>query len=165
MSEPEQRARAMSIKDEHLMVWDHVNRLMGRRQSMTTIHLSVNAAIIGATAYILKGKVSFVGWQLLAMLLLLLTGMAASYMWTRLVAHYSTLLDWWYSTLRELESSHEHELPNLITREYKRFYTRPSKGPRLWFTRHELRLARLFIVAYAVFSVVVIVGLVGATWT
>ena len=103
MSEPEQRARAMSIKDEYLMVWDHVNRLMGRRQSMTTIHLSVNAAIIGATAYILKGKVSFVGWQLLAMLLLLLTGMAASYMWTRLVAHYSTLLDWWYSTLRELE--------------------------------------------------------------
>ncbi len=165
MNDPEKRPAAMSLKDQYMMVWEHVNRLMGRRQAMTGVHLTVNAAIIGATAYILKGKVTFVGWQLLAILLLLLAGMAASYMWTRLVTHYSTLLGWWYDMLRELEASYERELPNFITREYKRFYTRPVKGPRLWFTRHELRLARLFIIAYAAFSVIVLVGLVNSTWT
>ncbi|MCA9690092.1 MAG: hypothetical protein R3A51_17365 [Nannocystaceae bacterium] len=146
----------MGPDSRYTMLWTHVQTLMSRRQAVSSTYLAVNAAIIGALAYILKGE-ALIRWsQKLAMILLMLTGVAVCFLWSRLVLRYSRLLDWWYAELRALEASHEGELPDYVTREFLHFYKDPERGPRLWLTRHELRLSRVFIGAYVLFSALVL---------
>lgn len=134
---------------------------MSRRQSVTSIYLSVNAAIIGALAYMLKGSHPLTLGQQVAMVLLMIAGIVACSLWRRLVLRYSALLDWWYAELRSLEQR-EPELGDLVNREFAAFYQRRKTSadtrsrPELHLTVYESRLSWLFTVTYAVFTVILL---------
>ena len=120
----------MTRETEYTTFLDLVNHLSERRQTVTATYLSVNAALIGALAFLLQdGKLP--AWQQqVAVLVLLGAGIVACDLWRRILKQYNTLLDWWYGQLHELEK----ELPDssaLITKEYEALYAQarpPTAG-------------------------------------
>ncbi len=163
--------RGVTPIEQFRLCWDHVNDLMSRRQKVTATYLTVNSAVIGALAYMLKGAHPLTLGQQIAMVLLMVAGMVACGLWRRLVVRYSAFLDWWYGELRELEQAHP-ELGGIINREYAAFYERGQKSaitqkhPRLYLTSYETRLSWLFTGTYIVFSAILL-GLIALelrTW-
>ncbi|MGB1275873.1 MAG: RipA family octameric membrane protein [Nannocystaceae bacterium] len=151
----------MTPLEKFTLCWEHANRLMSRRQSATTVYLSVNSAILAALAYMLKGGHPLTIGQKVAMVLLMVAGCVACIFWRRLIMRYSALLDWWYAELRDLEQEHR-ELGGIISREYQVFYTDTKKHadtrkrPRLRLTVQENQLTWLFTGIYIVFSTVLL---------
>lgn len=78
----------------------HVNRLVERRQAVTTTYISVNVALTGAMAFLLSGPHAATN---VATLLLLCAGVIAATFWRRIIGQYRVLLNWWYGQLRALE--------------------------------------------------------------
>jgi hypothetical protein len=137
---------------------DHVEKLLDRRQSITSFYLSVNAAIATVIGLLLKDSQLQREWLALSVLILLVAGLGACWIWRSLLHQYEALLDWWYARLRELEAA----LPDsarLVTREYQEFYvttgsTKSSK--RIGMTQRELALNWIFTGLYAAFGLGII---------
>ena len=136
-----------------------MNNLSARRQNVTTTYLSVNAALVGAMAFLFKdGQLSNLSAQI-SSLMLLSSGIIACGLWRRLVVQYSTQIDWWYKQLRELESKIPHS-KKLITKEFSELYQQQNRGKKFTgMTRHEKRLTWLFTVVYIVFGISIVIYL------
>jgi len=144
---------------EYALFLEQAGKLAERRQSVTSTYLTVNAAVVGAIAFILK-DVQMVAWeQQLAALLLLIVGIVACSLWRRLIAQHSALLRWWYERLRVLEEAMP-ESSRLLTQEYQDLYVAQRGRVRIGLTRHEVRLTWLFTAAYAIFGLVILALLV-----
>ncbi|MAT96213.1 MAG: hypothetical protein CL608_03645 [Anaerolineaceae bacterium] len=133
---------------EYEIMITQVNGLMERRQNVTTIYLSVNAAIITVIAFLLQDVQQITLNQQVPILLLLLSGLAACDLWRRLIRDYRKLLNWWYEQIRKLETKLEND-KQIITREYNDLYKYGSVG----LTKYETRLAWLFTIVYLVFLI------------
>ncbi len=145
----------MQTHEEYSVFLEQVNTLIGRRQSITTTYLSVNAAIVGAIAFVLK-DVKMIGWgKYLSALMLLLAGVIICDLWRRLIRNYSTSVGWWYTQLRTLEEKMP-DCSKLLTKEYQELYANKPGG----VTRYENRLTWVFTIIYAVFGVVILVSLI-----
>ncbi|RLC88459.1 MAG: hypothetical protein DRI79_07765, partial [Chloroflexi bacterium] len=82
----------LTDSDEYQLFLGQVNKLTERRQAVTTAYLSVNAAIVGALAFLFK-DVQMPGWaQQASALVLLMSGIIACDLWRRLIAQYRSLL-------------------------------------------------------------------------
>jgi hypothetical protein len=148
----------MEKESEYALFLELVGKLAERRQSMTTTYLSVNAAIIGAVAFLFRDG-ELPGWQQqVAILILFLAGIVACDLWRRLLRQYKTLLGWWYKRLHFLEAE-MHECSSLITLEYQNLYATKKGNPRLGLTRYEIRLTWLFTIAYGLFAFAVVISL------
>jgi hypothetical protein len=93
-----------------------------------------------------------------SVLLLLLAGLIACWIWRSLLLQYGVLLDWWYGRLRELEAA----LPGsaqIVTREYNELYaaSRDKAAGRLSMTKRELMLIWIFIGLYTVFALGILI--------
>ena len=149
----------MQKDTEYALFLEQAGKLAERRQSVTSTYLTVNAAVVGAIAFILK-DVQMVAWeQQLAALLLLIVGIVACSLWRRLIAQHSALLRWWYERLRVLEEAMP-ESSRLLTQEYQDLYVAQRGRVRIGLTRHEVRLTWLFTAAYAIFGLVILALLV-----
>lgn len=92
----------MQTQVEYSLFLEQVNKLTERRQKVTATYLSVNAAIVGAIAFVLK-DVQMISWgKHLSALMLLIAGVIICDLWRRLIRQYSTLLGWWYTQLRAI---------------------------------------------------------------
>jgi len=147
----------MNSWEEYKIFLEQVNKLADRRQYTTTIYLTVNAAIIGALAFLFKDA-EMPGWQQQAtVLVLLLAGIVACDLWRRLLYQYKTLLGWWYKRLHLLEESLQG-CSCLIKQEYEHLYATKKGHPRLGLTRYEVRLTWLFTILYGLFSMAIVVA-------
>jgi hypothetical protein len=118
----------------------------------------VNAAILGALAFLFKDG-QMPGWSHgVSALLLFLAGMVACDLWRRLLKQHSTLLSWWYERLRTLETAMP-ECSKLVTREYEELYTAPRGRGHVGLTRYETGLTWLFTALYAAFGLALLVVL------
>ena len=101
-------------------------------------------------------------WLIAALLLLLVAGLIACWIWRSLLRQYEILLGWWYARLRELEES----LPDssrLVTREYQELYLDAKNKPfrqKIGMTSRELALNWIFTVIYLSFAVGILVSLI-----
>jgi hypothetical protein len=141
---------------------DHTEKLLDRRQSITSFYLSVNAAIATVIGLLLKDAQLQQEFLPLAILLLLAAGLGACWIWRSLIKQYERLLDWWYARLREMESGLP-EPARLITREYQELYAPAKSGKhvmRIGMTQRELALNWIFIGLYLVFGAGTILSLV-----
>ena len=140
--------------------FSHTEKLLDRRQFTTSFYLSVNTGILAALGFLVKNTHLTGVWLIAAVLLLLVAGIVACFIWRSLLRQYAILLDWWYARLRELEVA----LPdsaNLITREYQELYSAAKDRPRahrIGMTQRETALTWVFTALYAVFALGVIVS-------
>jgi hypothetical protein len=131
---------------------EQANKLTERRQSVTTTYLTVNGALIGVVALLLKDvKITELA-QIASVLVLLIAGIIACALWRRIIIQYSMLLRWWYEQLRRLEDtmSSDHRL---LTREYQELYAAESSKARVGLTRYETRLTWVFTALYIILGV------------
>lgn len=150
----------MDIQSEYMVAIDHVEKTIDRRQNITTVYLSVNAAVLGAISFVLKDGVT---WTQISTLFLLFAGIIASYIWRRLLLNYKVILNWWYGVIREIEINMDAKT-KLFVREYGEIY-RPEKKPsiKLGLTNHEVKLTWLFSFFYLGLSISLLVSLFTAT--
>ncbi len=150
----------MTRQDTYEMQQDHIKTLLDRRQSTTTFYLSVNTGILAVIGLLVKDAQMQAPWLVVSIVLLLIAGLIACWIWRSLLHQYEILLDWWYARLRELEA----DLPEpqrLITREYRDLYLTADQRPpmrRLGMTQRELALNAVFMVLYALFAAGLIVN-------
>ena len=149
----------MKKEIEYQLFLDQVNKLTERRQAVTATYLSVNAAIVGAVAFIFKDVDMLEGGRQASALVLLISGLVACDLWRRLINQYSTLLEWWYEQLRALEDVMT-ESSKLLTREHDDLYGGKSGKAPIGLTRYEVRLTRLFTLVYVAFGLVILLALV-----
>lgn len=148
----------MEKQFEYQLLFDHINRLTERRQNVTTIHLSVNAAIIGAMSFIIK-DITTLQWQLkISLIVLLSAGIISCDLWRRLIYQYRTLLAWWYGQLRQYENDNNDVL-KVITNEYNDLYCDKGQKPRLGITKYEIGLAGLFMSLYILFGIAILLSI------
>lgn len=141
----------MTKDGEYKLFLEYVNKLMERRQMVTTTYLSVNAAIVGALAFLLK-DVPMPHWAYqVSALALLFAGVIACDLWRRLIIQYKTLLSWWYGQLRDLEDRMP-ENTKLVNREYEALYLVKIDKKRVGLTRYETRLTWIFTALYVGFG-------------
>lgn len=147
----------MTVKEYELFL-SQVNEFMNRRQNVTTVYLSVNAAISGAIAFLI-GDVKLGGtWTLqLSIFLLIVAGIIACSLWRRLIIQYSILLGWWYEQLRLLEAEINGSR-KLLTKEYEQLYSRMHGKGKIGLSNYEIGLSWLFIILYLVFGLINIVA-------
>ncbi|MBC8492818.1 MAG: hypothetical protein H8D43_03455 [Chloroflexi bacterium] len=140
---------------EFQLALGHVEKLLDRRQANTSFYLFVNTGILAAIGLLIKDSGLTQEWLLVAILLLVVAGLIACWIWRSLLHQYEILLDWWYAHLRELEDT----IPGsakLVTREYEGLYVgaedrKPSE--RIGMTKRELLLNWVFIGLYAAFAI------------
>ena len=146
----------MQKEAEYTLFLELVSKLAERRQAMTSTYLSVNAAIIGAVAFLFKDG-ALPGWrQQVAVLVLFLAGIVACDLWRRLLNQYKTLLGWWYKRLHFLEDAMS-ECSGLIKQEYDNLYATKKGRPRLGLSRYEIRLTWLFTAVYSIFGLALVI--------
>ena len=144
---------------EYRLALDQANKLAERRQAITTTHLSVNAALTGATAFLFKdSNLPGVASQV-AVLAILFSGAVACGLWRRLIKHYSVLTGWWYEQIRSLESQLS-EGSKLITKEYQELYFKHTGKKDTRITPYETNLTWLFTAIYLVVGFALLVAII-----
>src|SRR5215510_11316211 len=144
------------MNEDYERAISQVKVLTDNRQAVTSTYLSVNTAIIGAIAFLLKdGQISGPA-QDVAILVFMGSGVVVCDLWRRLLAKYNSLLGWWYEQIRKLES----EIPasfKLYTREYEELYTKPKNRSRIGLSSYQAGLTWIFTMIYLIFGAAVAV--------
>lgn len=137
----------------------HINSLTNRRQNVTSVYLSVNVIVLGATAFMIRDSQLDDWTTRISTIGLVAAGIAACDLWRRLIIQYRALLSWWYAQLRAMEE--QSETPeHLLIKEYQELYEGNSKiGHNIGISRYEIRLTWLFFIIYVLFGVIFIVDL------
>jgi len=147
--------------DEYRLFVEDTARFSERRQTVTNTYITVNGALIGLITFLVKDARLTNWWLVIAMLPLIVAGVAVCSFWYRLLATYRTLLDFRFEQLEEMERSEAlqgcHGMYNL---EAKRFYRQAPPEQRIGFSHIEMRLPLVFIALYVIMGV----GLAVATW-
>ena len=136
--------------------FSHIQKLLDRRQSTTSFYLSVNTVVLAVIGLLLKDAQLTGVWWAVSILALLGAGVLVCWIWRSLLYQYETLLDWWYTRLRELEAA-DPESAKLITREYEDLYVQTkevgSARQQIGMTERELILNTIFIALYGAFAI------------
>jgi hypothetical protein len=143
----------MSNFDEFRFAFDHVEKLLDRRQLITSFYFSVNTGIFAAIGLLIKDAQLPAEWLTGSVLLLLCAGFIACWIWRSLLSQYYILLDWWYARLRDLEAA-APDSARLVTQEYEEFYAVEARSvKRIGMTKLERRLNWVFTSLYVAFAV------------
>ncbi len=144
--------------EEYKLLNERAQRLSERRQTTTQTYLTINTAIFGAVAFIVKDS-GLSGWSLVLVALpLFIVGVTACFIWLGIMKKMEVFLDWQYDRLREMESEIEGSF-KILTKENEFFYE-PKKGgkKRFSFTLQEAWLPRLLIVLFILYAAAMIIS-------
>ena len=135
---------------DYNLAWNQVERLIARRQNVTTTYLSVNAAIFASVGFLIKDAPHNKGVYV-SVIVLLIAGLGSCEIWRQLIHKYSGLLRWWYTQLRDMEQRIEGswKLANL---EYNDLYIRNRGNNRFLLTQYEVGLTSVFALVYIIFA-------------
>jgi hypothetical protein len=141
--------------EEYKFYYDGTQKLSERRQTTTQIYLTINTALFGAIAFLVKDA-GLTGWLLVgAIAPLFLFGIVICSIWKSLLANIRTFLDWKYKQLREMETAFP-ETSRLITKEFEAFYT--SGNRKFSFSDLEARLPTILSIIYIIYGIAMIIG-------
>jgi len=147
--------------EDYQIAIDHTEKLLDRRQTITSFYLSVNTAIAAAIGIILKDG-QLTGWSLTgALLLLMAMGFIACAIWRSLLRQYQIMLRWWFKQIRELEADRP-DTAQLFSREYQELILggvdRNAKPKaKIGLTSRELALNWVFTGLYGLLGVAIVI--------
>jgi hypothetical protein len=137
-------------------LYDGVQKLSERRQTTSQTYLTINTAIFGAIAFLIKDS-GLQGWNLILVCLPLFgVGLLACITWFRIIWHLESIIGWHYQQLREIEK----KIPNshmTINKEWGEFFKDKGKK-RFSFSGLEAQLPKLLIALYAVYGAGLVIG-------
>jgi len=147
----------MTVKfEEYKLHIERAQKLSERRQVTTQTYLTLNTAIFGALAFIVKDS-GFSGWALVLVALpLFIVGIIACIVWLGIMKKMESFLDWQYDQLRDMEE----EIPGsskILTAENKKFYEPVKNGKKKFsFSLQEAWLPRLLISLFVLYAAAMI---------
>jgi hypothetical protein len=142
--------------EEYKLLNERAQKLSERRQITTQTYLTINTAIIGAVAFLIKDS-GLQGWALLFIALsLFLVGLAACTIWLRITIQLEKILDWQYDRLREMEAE-APKSSRIFTRENEAFF---EKGGRkiFSFSLQEAWLPAMLMILYGLYTTAMILA-------
>ncbi len=144
--------------EEYKLLNERAQKLSERRQTTTQTYLTINTAIFGAVAFIVKDS-GLTGWALVLVAVpLFIVGIIACAIWLGIMNKIELFLDWQYDRLRELEN----EMPGsskILNDENTKFYEPIKDGKKKFsFSLQEAWLPRLLIFLFGLYAVAMIVS-------
>jgi len=133
--------------EEYKLLIERAERLSERRQNTSQIYLTVNTAIFGAIAFLIKDsglRDKFLLWGLLP---ISVVGILICIIWLNIILRLENVLKWQYSQLREMELN----IPGstqLFTKEDAALYSQGKKHRKFSFSLLEGWLPSILIGAY-----------------
>ena len=138
----------MDKYDEYKYFGEHILHQSQRRQNFSQIYLTVNTAIFGIMALLVKDSGLHSLNLVLANLPLFVVGLLACVVWVMTIIRFKKIIGWYYEQLRAMETG--------IKGSYK-FYTREwnlfSQKPKSSFSDLEAVMPKIFIGLYLVYAV------------
>jgi hypothetical protein len=143
--------------DEYKFFAESTNTLSERRQAATQTYLTVNTAIFGVIAFLVKDA-QLVDWNLLfGILPLVAVGVVACIIWLKIILQYKKLINWRYDQLMTIENDLcAQGAYGFYLKEYEDLFKRQQGKEKFGFSRWERLLPILILVLYAY-------GLIGVT--
>ncbi len=144
--------------DELKFLHERTEKLSERRQTTTQTYLTINTAIFGALAFLIKDS-GLKSWTLLwANIPLFGVGILVCAIWLRILQKLDSIIGWNYEQLRAIEKAIP-ESHQLINKEWLQFFSERN-GRHFSFSDLESQLPRLLILLYAAYAVGIIVGVI-----
>lgn len=143
--------------DEYKFFTERVQHRSERRQQASQIYLTVNTAIFGVIALLIKDS-GLTGWNLATTILpLFLVGVLICLTWFRIISEFGRFISWQYEQLREMES-HIKGSYKMHTKEWDEFY-KPNKSKiGFSFSNLESRMPIMFVSLYILYAIGIIVA-------
>lgn len=139
--------------EEYKFFTERVQYRSQRRQQASQIYLTVNTAIFGIIALLIKDS-GLAGWSLaIASLPLFFVGIIVSITWSRIIMEFGRLIGWQYEQLREMEKYMKSSF-KMHTKEWEEFYKPINKSKRGFsFSSLEAQMPSVFIGLYIVYGI------------
>jgi hypothetical protein len=138
--------------EEYKLLIERAEKLSERRQTTSQIYLTVNTAIFGVIAFLIKDsglQDKGLFWGLLPIAMI---GIIICVIWLNIIVRMEKVLGWQYKHLREMEKKLKGS-DKLFTEENKALYQQNKKRRRFSFSLLEAWLPSLLIFVYVVFGV------------
>jgi len=143
--------------DEYKFFTERIQHRSDRRQQASQIYLTVNTAIFGLIALLIKDS-GLKGWSLLIGILpLFFVGVFVCLSWVRIISEFERLIGWQYEQLREMEK-HIRSLYKMHTKEWDEFYKPISSRKRFSFSHLESRMPSVFMGLYIVYGLGIVIA-------
>lgn len=136
--------------EEYKFFAENTHHLSERRQAATQTYLTVNTAIFGVIAFLVKDA-NFGEWETaIALIPLLIVGMLACFIWNKIIIQHKKLINWRYDELMKIEKSAAMKGSHqFYTKEWESYF-KPQQGKeKFGFSVLEKLLPMLFMVLYA----------------
>lgn len=138
--------------DEYKFFTERVQHRSQRRQQASQIYLTVNTAVFGIIALLIKDS-GLTGWGLaIATLPLFFVGVLACITWSRIIREFSKLIGWQYEQLREMEK-HIKGSFKMHNREWDEFYKPAQSKKGFSFSNLEAQMPSIFVILYVIYGI------------
>lgn len=159
--EPEPEQTVVNLEEYVLFVEDSA-RISDRRQMIANIYITINGAVAGLLAFLVKDSGFTNWWLVIAVLPIISFGVMVCRYWRRLILKYKTLINFRLEVLREMET----RIPGSARMYHREDYLYPrdtgSKAAGtggLNFSDMELGLPELFIALYVLLGINLVIGI------
>jgi len=143
--------------DEYKMLAERAEKYSERRQTTSQTYLTINTAIFGAAAFLVKDS-GLTGWYLvLAISPLFIVGGLICIIWLNIILGMEKLLNWQYKQLRELEKQIPDDI-NIFTKENNEFFNQGKGKKKFSFSLLEAWLPRILMIVYVVYFIGMLFG-------
>lgn len=137
--------------DEYKFFTERVQHRSERRQQASQIYLTVNTAIFGIIALLIKDS-GLHGWNLaIAALPLFSVGILVCMIWHRIISEFKRVIGWQYEQLREMEK-HIKGSFKMHTKEWDEIYKITKSKNAFSFSSLEAQMPLIFIILYIVYA-------------
>lgn len=138
--------------DEYKFFTERVQYRSQRRQQASQIYLTINTAIFGIIALLIKDS-GLSGWILvIATLPLFFVGILVCITWSRVIREFSNIIGWQYEKLREMEK-HITGSFKMHTREWEEFYRPVKSKSGFSFSNLEAQMPSYFLGLYIIYAI------------
>ncbi|MBI5839713.1 MAG: hypothetical protein HZB19_06395 [Chloroflexi bacterium] len=136
--------------DEYKLLYERTQKLSERRQTTSQTYLTINTAIFGAIAFLVKDS-GLTGSSLIAAISpLFAVGVLICIIWLSILFNLEKILNWQYKQLRELEGDMRGSA-RIFTRENKEFFETGKDKKKFSFTLLEGWLPGILGAVYLVY--------------
>ena len=133
--------------EEYKLLIERTENLSERRQTTSQIYLTVNAAIFGAIAFLIKDSGLHNRLLLWGILPISVVGILICVIWLNIIIRLEKVLSWQYGHLRKMETNMPGS-EQLFTTENNALYGQGKKRRKFSFSLLEAWLPGILIVVY-----------------
>jgi len=143
--------------NEYQFLYGRAEKLSERRQTTSQIYLTINTALFGAVAFMIKDS-GMQGWKLAwGILPLFAFGILICIVWLNIILKLEKLLAWQYGKLREMEQQFPPD-KQIFTEENRAFFAAGKGRKKFSFSLLEAWLPGILMSVYGVYGIGILIG-------